>query len=1121
MKRSARSIFLFTVLGSVCAFPQNQETEKLTFSHQRGFYRDNFILTLSSDTPNLEIRYTLDGTHPLTSPSATKGSSPIRVPIDPADVSQHDPAPGVCVRAVVVNGGAAVSKVKAHTYLFVERAAELSPENVPPGPGWPEQYRGEARQSINYGLDPLVYKDGLYRDKFVRSLLDIPSMSLVMDLRDLFDAKRGIYVNAGQHGIAWERPCSLELLNPDGSDGFQINAGIRIRGGYSRSNNNPKHAFRFFFRKEYGEGKLKYPLFGDEGVDEFDAVDLRTSQNYSWSFHHDAQNIMIRDVFSRDAQRDMGQPYTRSRFCHLYINGSYWGLYQTQERSEASFASSYFGGEPEEYDVIKVAADQGYVIEATDGNLDGWRRLWQTARNGFLSDSTYYYIQGRNPDGSLNSNLPVLLDIDNLIDYLLITYLTGNLDAPVSNFLGNAAPNNFYAIHNRNGRQGFTFYQHDSEHTLLDANVNRTGPYSAGNTFDKSNPQYLHQRLMEHPQYRARFADHVTTHFFGKGALTPTENRRRFLRRKEEIDLAIIAESARWGDSAGEPAYTRNNEWLNAINRVLDHFFPTRTQTVLNQLKTKGWYPQVAPPRFNAQSGRVAPGFQLRIDGAGDIYYTTDGSDPFLPSASVGEFKTLFTENAEKYMMVPTQAMDFNWRRPGVYDFSRWIRGSGGVGYERDRGYQSDIKIDVGDLMYAKQTSCYVRIPFRVIKSEIKDFNVMQLRVKYDDGFAAYLNGWRVFEALAPENLSWNAQSTGLHESEGWEVFDGSPSINRLIDGDNFLAIHALNTSTTSSDFIISAELTVGKVVNSGAVAPSAAPYRMPLTIDQTTHVRARVAAGVDWSAAADAVFYILRGLENLQVTEIHYHPPDSQAGADDGDRYEFLELLNCGDETLDLSGSFFSKGIRFQFADGSQLEPKALVVLASDAEAFAQRYGFQPYGQYVGKLDNGGETLVFNSTPQDTLFRLTYGDRYPWPRSADGGGYSLTAKQLEPYGDRNAGNQWIASSVLHGTPGRVDHVAAKVEAKEQAIPCFQLYAAYPNPFNPQTTIVFDLPRSVQVVMQVFNLMGQLVDTPIDGKLDAGRHAVIWNGSGRASGVYFCRLTAAEFCQTHKFTLIR
>jgi hypothetical protein len=172
---------------------------------------------------------------------------------------------------------------------------------------------------------------------------------MVMDLKDLFDPETGIYVNAIQRGAEWERPCSIELIYPDGTDGFQINCGVRIRGGYSRNPSCPKRAFRWFFNRDYGEAKLKYPLFGDEGVDEFDHMDLRTAMNYSWSYGAEGpeKNTFLRDEFCRDLQRDMGQHYTRSRYYHLYINGTYWGLYETQERDpEASFASDYLGGIP-------------------------------------------------------------------------------------------------------------------------------------------------------------------------------------------------------------------------------------------------------------------------------------------------------------------------------------------------------------------------------------------------------------------------------------------------------------------------------------------------------------------------------------------------------------------------------------------------------------------------------------------------------------------------------------------------------------------------------------------------------------------------------------------------------
>ena len=133
-------------------------------------------------------------------------------------------------------------------------------------------------QLINYGTDPDIVdilKSPLWAPQVENALKAIPTMSIVTDLPNLFDPSTGIYVNANFDDEMSERPASLELIYPagatgagfpDGADaGFQIDAGLRIRGGYSRGDNNPKHAFRLFFNKEYG-GQLNYPLFGAEGA---------------------------------------------------------------------------------------------------------------------------------------------------------------------------------------------------------------------------------------------------------------------------------------------------------------------------------------------------------------------------------------------------------------------------------------------------------------------------------------------------------------------------------------------------------------------------------------------------------------------------------------------------------------------------------------------------------------------------------------------------------------------------------------------------------------------------------------------------------------------------------------
>ncbi|MBL7153244.1 MAG: lamin tail domain-containing protein, partial [Phycisphaerae bacterium] len=646
------------------------------FSQDRGFYENSFDLTLSTEMSSAEIRYTPDGSRPTINHGRIY-SGPI--PINKTST----------IRAVAVRSGYLDSKVETHTYIFVNDVIHQSPNGAKPDPNWPSD--GLRGQEFEYGMDSWIVNSSSWRNQVDDALLSIPTMSIVTDLDNLFynsgsSATGGIYVNAGGHGRAWERPTSLEVIyppNPQGEGfpdlvqvpdegrgyrwelprdmqgGFQINCGLRIRGGYSRSGGNPKHAFRFFFRDEYGDGELNYPLFGSEGAERFDKVDLRTSQNYSWSFANDSANAMCREVWARDSQGLSGQPYTRSRYYHLYINGHYWGLYQTQERSEAAYAETYFGGDRSEYDTVKAVGHGNYDIEATDGTLDAWRDLWDLANLGFGNHAIYNQAQGLNPDGTRNPDYPVLLDIDNLIDYMIQVFYDGDRDAPISNFLGNDKPNNWYGIRSRLGDEGFRYFVHDPEHIMSRGLTSRVGPYPAGDQFQYSNPQWIHQELMAHPDYCLRFADHAQKHLFGSGLLTPANAIERFRWRANQIDMAIIAESARWGSSS-----RTKSTWQSAVNNEINNFFPNRSTTIISQLKTTRLrdgslaplYPSINAPSFSHPGGPVPKNYPLTVTGGGTIYYTLDGSDPRMGiSESLSSNKVaLVREDAAKRVHIPT-----------------------------------------------------------------------------------------------------------------------------------------------------------------------------------------------------------------------------------------------------------------------------------------------------------------------------------------------------------------------------------------------------------------------------------------------------------------------------------
>ena len=630
--------------------PVFQDTLGLLFSAESGFYRQTFTLDITAGDPAWNVYYTLDGSNPQDSETALISQGGASILINPQSNSNRDLTPAVIVRASAGTDGILPSYPEARTFIFEDEVLF----QAYPGGEWPD-YNVNG-QVIDLEMDGRINENPSYNGKVVPSLKDIPSLSIVTDIDHLFDSQTGIYVNAWGHGYDWERECTAELIQNDGSEGFNVNAGLRIRGGWSRHNDFPKHSFRLFFRSEYGDSKLRFPLFGDEGVDSYDKIDIRTSQNYAWA-QGDHRNTMLRDVFSRDTQRDMGHPYTRSRYYHLYLNGMYWGLFQTQERSEARFAADYLGGKAEDYDVIKVnTEDWQYRIEATDGDFNLWFEIWKMCQSGFSSNETYYKLEGKDAYGDPLAGGEIYVDIDNLIDYMLSIFYTGNFDAPTSSFGGNRGPNNFFAINSRNNKsEGFVFFNHDAEHSMFSEQANpgiglyedrvnladnSYGPDMEVSDFSAFHPQWLHHKLTDNEEYRVRFMDRANEQVSANGVLSPEKNLERLNERADEIYNAMIAESARWGDGRRGSSYpfTRDDNWAPEVEKIRDDFFPYRTNILIEQLKEGGLYSELDAPLVS-QNGVTIDELTVYVDGpskvlienpnsSSTIYYSTDGSDP-------------------------------------------------------------------------------------------------------------------------------------------------------------------------------------------------------------------------------------------------------------------------------------------------------------------------------------------------------------------------------------------------------------------------------------------------------------------------------------------------------------
>jgi len=979
------------------------------FSHNRGFYDTPFSVTIATETEGADIYYTLDGSEPYK--VTARGSSSGSVYSGPIPISTT-----TCLRARAIKPGWKFTNEDTHTYIFLADVIRRSQQQIL-SEGYPSTWFSP--YSADYGMDPEVYNDPDYANLMDDALLSIPTVSVVTDKDNLFSHDNdpetgGIYVYTGHSstgGQDWERPVSAEFFTHDGSREFQLNCGIRIQGGEGRRPDKcPKHSFSLRFRDEYGPTRLDFKLFDEWPVNSFDTIQLRGFFNNAWTHWAPDQRERtqyIRDQWMRDTLIDMGHiDAGQGFFVHLYLNGIYWGLYNLHERPVASHYVTYNSGDEENIDAINGG-------HATDGTTSAWNRM----RN---------IVASRNWD-----EIQKVLDVDNFIDWTLLCLSAGNVDLKTDG--------NWRAAGGGTENRPWHFYSWDSEHVL--ENVRETG------TSPSSDPTGLFNYLDDIEEFRIRFGDRVHKHHFNGGALTLENNIQRWINRSDELDMAVIAESARWGDyrrdvhrysSGPYYLYTKNEFWIPERNRLINQYFPARSDIAIDNFRSMGLYPRVDAPVFHINGfykhgGPILKNNMLSITATtGTILYSLDGSDLRSPGTSQ-QATTLVPENAEKRVLVPTGPISDNWKGGGIFSDQAWARctGSpGGVGYERSSGYQQLITLDVQEEMYAKNNTCYIRIPF-TLNSNPDDFSSLTLNIRYDDGFIAYLNGVEVARSNFNGTPGWNSNASSTHSDSAailFESIDISAFFDNLGSRANILTIHGLNASATSSDFLISAELTASGGGSSGGILPGVIEYAGPVTLPRSIHVKSRVLSGNAWSALNEAVYAVGPVAENLRITEIMYHPQDPNE--------EFIELKNVGTETINLNlvgagpracpgqphGVAPTNGIDFTFPS-IELAAGEYVVVVQDRNVFEARYGTNVNiaGQYFGKLNNAGERITLEDAIGRTILDFSYKDG--WCSLTDGEDFSLTIidaanPDLSSWDKKDS---WRPSAYAGGSPGQDD----------------------------------------------------------------------------------------------------
>ncbi|MBT5706832.1 MAG: hypothetical protein HOI66_10965 [Verrucomicrobia bacterium] len=1002
--------FLRPTPGNANAGPSFSELlAPVLLSHQRGFYRNQILLRLSPADLRATIRYTLDGSLPSKS-HGTIYRNPFAIETT------------TIVRLVSFKSDSLPSEVQTHSYLFLDEITHQAalPDGYPSN--WGQDNEVPGRNVVaDYEMDPRVDKNTIPGYSVTDALLDLPSLSVTLPIDDLFGSRRGIYSHPRDRGNGWERNCSIEWIDPQGGEGFQVNSQIEIHGNSSRRPwRMQKHSFRLTFLSSLGTDRLRFPLFKDSPVERFNKLILRACFTDSWGLvswgpgrYRPNDSQYIRDIWMKETFRGMGHQSSHGDWAHLYPNGLYWGIYNITERLDEDFFADHLGGEPEDWE---IAAN-------FSGNTAGWSRLLSQLRD--LGDAS-----------SLDP-IEAILDIKNFIDYFILHFYADSEDWPHQNG---------YAARNASLNKPFQFYVWDQEIALDNHRMQR---YSSN---QRGSPGEMFQLLRRNQEFRRRFADRVNHHLFGQGGLRLTDGQARYARLAQRIDKAIVAESARWGDTQRSTPYgnriqqpsnptnvddphfptaphgpdyyfTRENSWLVERDNVIQNYLPaiydtTRSDSLLRELRSNQLYPDLSPPNISPDGGS-ATSFEVTLSAASDeqIYYTLDGTDPRSVSQEETTNVELFNQETQAHVWIPSGSQPGREWVKSDFDHTEWFPGPIGVGYETTGTlFTPWINIDV-EVMRNLTPSIYIRIPFTIASSKLTELKSLSLNMNYNDGFVAFLNGERVAEANAPLGIRWNSSAKGVRsKSETTQVvsFNLDDHLDSLKTGENVLAIQGLNASTASPELLIRPQLT-GEFVSSVAASNEdhGIRYAEPLQITESATLKARSRIGTDWSPLSTATFFvgIPATAENLVIAEIYYHPIE-HADA------EFIRLLNVHpSHSLDLSDIAFIQGIQFTAQKGLHLPPGESVVIVKSESVFRTHFedNLTIAGEYQGSLNNGGETVQLVDAQRNGIAVFTYNDVQPWPRAAGGLGMGLTLTSPNQRPSPNDPKSWRALSPLSG----------------------------------------------------------------------------------------------------------
>ncbi|MBN2093016.1 CotH kinase family protein [candidate division KSB1 bacterium] len=1073
------------------------------FSLPGGFHKGTISVELQVTSPTAKIYYTLDSSEP--SPASKPYITPLLL------------NKTTVIRARAFENGLSPGEIITNTYIF-------------------------------------------YTD------LQIGSISLVTAPSNLYDSKTGIYANPEERGDEWERPVAVEFFDESGKSLNAINAGLRIHGVNSRLYN--KKPFRLYFRSEYGENTLNRSIFNSKSnIDEYKRLVLLSGASDMVEFPGGYEWTLVRTAIGHRIFQKMGGNFLGNRPVAVFLNGNRWGIYQLTERVDKYFIESNFN--EADADIIETFWFDWY---AQEGDLNAWNRFYQFAEENDLADANNY------------KQMQQMMDIENFADYHILEIYLGNADWPFNNIytfrprrddakwrwilwdidrsLGYIGPwNNTLESATKSDKMTTLLRKLLDNPAFRNLFVNRFA--------DQLNTNFLTgnvKSIMDSMAALIRTDITFETNQWGSSPAIWESNLKNRLKQFVELRPDYLWRHLKAKFSLTDPVKVTVDIPRGGKGRV-------RINTIqLSRFPWSGSYFNEIPVEIEA----------IPVTG----YRFASWHPEYLPQNS--KIKINLTDNIqiypvfERYEQAPVVINEINYHSAADFNVEDWIelhnfsdKAIDISGWHlkdaddtHDFQFPENLFIKAEGFLVISQDSSRFRQLFPFVRPIIGNFNfgldnkgeLLRLSdrsfnqvdsVHYDDEAPWPLEPDGTGATLAlinPSNDNMEVQNWKASASHGTPGLPNSSEIAPFIylSSDKLTFSGIIGWENPPAQKVIVQNSGPGEIFWTAMEIPDSpwltfsppqgnAGDTVEITVDIAGLDAGTYSAFIrfgDLTAAVDSAHLL------VQLNLTPGLPPTILA---EFEAESSVSLPNAGWQVVENNGATGVLAL-----ENSLNEPRAIYQLDYSFDVPADETAVYVFAEVDINNNQNDDSFWISMNSQETcLWRdlIALGDG--WKRSwifnykkntkhAFRVNPGLNVLNVFPREDGPFINWLVVTTnpdldIQNYQPEMFTKKfnPDKIEPDQPIFPAlFSLNQNFPNPFNPAASISFAIPKECEVILTVYNSLGQVVRQLLNQRMAAGYHRITWDGMDSVgqsvqSGIYFCEMRTAEFQQVIKMVRIR